>query len=192
MPNLPVRIGKGLIALASDSADLAARALVSGLMATLGHAEWFEDDAGFELASELTGAGPAFLFRFIDALTAAAAEGLGLPYDQAARLALKMVEGAGALAAASDEDPRDPGPQGGEPRRHHRGGLEGARRRPRLVRPRPPNARSLAGARSGDGRRSPVRLTDRMVGPIRLLDDRQLHSGGRTAQDRPDARIPPV
>ena len=105
MPNLPVRIGKGLIALVSDSSDLAARALVSGLMATLGHAEWFEDDAGFELASELTGAGPAFLFRFVDALAAAAAEGLGLPCDQAARLALKMVEGAGALAAASDEDP---------------------------------------------------------------------------------------
>jgi pyrroline-5-carboxylate reductase len=52
----------------------------------------------------LTGAGPAFLFRFIDAL-AAAGEAQGLPYGQAARLALAMVEGAAALAAASPDDP---------------------------------------------------------------------------------------
>lgn len=104
MPNLPVRIGKGVVALASDSDDEAARALVTRLMATLGHAEWFDDEAGFELASELTGAGPAFLFRFIDAL-AAAAGSLGLPEEQAARLTLKMVEGAGALAAAADDTP---------------------------------------------------------------------------------------
>jgi pyrroline-5-carboxylate reductase len=104
MPNLPVRIGKGAIGLSSDSHDIAAKALVTGLMATLGHAEWIEDENSFQLAGHLTGAGPAFLFRFVDAL-AAAAERLGLPFDQAQRLALKMVEGAAALAAASDDDP---------------------------------------------------------------------------------------
>lgn len=103
MPNLPVRIGKGVIPLYSDG-DPAARALVSGLMATLGHVEWFEDEAAFQLAGHLTGAGPAFLFRFIDALGEAATR-LGLAPDQATRLALRMVEGAAALAAASDDDP---------------------------------------------------------------------------------------
>jgi pyrroline-5-carboxylate reductase len=104
MPNLPVRLGKGVIGLYSDSDDGAARALVTGLMASLGHAEWFEDEGSFQLAGVLTGAGPAFLFRFIDALSAAA-ERLGLPFDQAGRLALKMVEGASALAGASQDDP---------------------------------------------------------------------------------------
>jgi pyrroline-5-carboxylate reductase len=104
MPNLPVRIGMGAIGLTSDSGDIAAKALVTGLMATLGHAEWIEDETSFQLAGHLTGAGPAFLFRFVDAL-AAAAERLGLPFDQAQRLALKMVEGAAVLAAASDDDP---------------------------------------------------------------------------------------
>jgi len=103
MPNLPVRLGKGVIGLYSDSGDLTARTLVTGLMASLGHAEWFEDEQRFALAGILTGAGPAFLFRFIDAL-AAAAERLGLSYEQARRLATAMVEGAAALAAASDED----------------------------------------------------------------------------------------
>jgi pyrroline-5-carboxylate reductase len=103
MPNLPVRIGKGVIGLCSDSGDLAARALVTGLMATLGHAEWFDDENRFQLAGHLTGAGPAFLFRFVDALSTAA-ERLGLPCDQARRLALRMAEGAAALAAGSGED----------------------------------------------------------------------------------------
>lgn len=104
MPNTPVRLRKGVIPLFSDSEDQGARDTVGTLMATLGRAEWFDDEASFHLAGTLTGAGPAFLFRFIDAL-AAAAEGLGLPKEQAARLALAMVEGASALAAASDEIP---------------------------------------------------------------------------------------
>lgn len=104
MPNLSVALGKGVVNLYSDSGDGAERALVSGLMAALGHTEWFDDETGFQLAGVLTGAGPAFLFRFIDAL-AAAAERLGLPCEQAGRLALRMVEGSAALAATSDDDP---------------------------------------------------------------------------------------
>ncbi|HYI48745.1 MAG TPA: pyrroline-5-carboxylate reductase dimerization domain-containing protein [Allosphingosinicella sp.] len=104
MPNLPVRIGKGVIGLHGDGDEIAARSLVTGLMAVLGHAEWLGTEDAFQLAGVLTGAGPAFLFRYIDAF-AGAAERLGLPFDQAGRLALKMVEGAAALAAASDDDP---------------------------------------------------------------------------------------
>ncbi|MGZ8335674.1 MAG: pyrroline-5-carboxylate reductase family protein [Allosphingosinicella sp.] len=104
MPNLPVRLGKGVIGLHSDSEDVADKANVTGLMAALGHAEWFDDEQLFQLGGVLTGAGPAFLFRFVEGL-ALAAEKLGLPHDQAARLAASMVEGAAMLAAASDEGP---------------------------------------------------------------------------------------
>ncbi len=105
MPNLPVRLGKGVTNLYSDSDDGAARALISGLMAALGHAEWFEDEDLFQAAGILTGAGPAFLFRFVEAL-GAAGEAIGLPRDQAQRLAVRMVEGSAALAAASEDSPR--------------------------------------------------------------------------------------
>jgi len=104
MPNLPVRLGKGVVALFGDSEDLTTRTLVTGLMASLGHAEWFENEERFALAGLLTGAGPAFLFRFIDAL-ANAAERLGLSYEQSARLAAAMVEGAAALPSSTGEDP---------------------------------------------------------------------------------------
>lgn len=104
MPNLPVALGKGVVTLYSDSGDVAARTMVTGLMAALGHAEWIADEELFQLAGVLTGAGPAFLFRFLQALGEAAAT-LGLPEEQAARLAAAMVEGAAALAAASREGP---------------------------------------------------------------------------------------
>jgi pyrroline-5-carboxylate reductase len=105
MPNLPVSLGKGVTELHTDEAsDEGAKADVERLMAALGHAEWFEDEALFAVASALTAAAPAFLYRFLDAL-AAAGEALGLPAGQAARLAAAMVEGAGALAVASGETP---------------------------------------------------------------------------------------
>jgi pyrroline-5-carboxylate reductase len=106
MPNTPVRLGKGVVDLYSDSDDQEARTAVGQLMAALGHSEWFADEPSFALAGHLTGAGPAFLYRFIDAL-GAAGEDLGLPASQAARLAAAMVEGAGALVAASNEPPAD-------------------------------------------------------------------------------------
>lgn len=102
MPNLPVRIGKGVIGLYGDGDDIAARTIVAGMMAALGHAEWLEDEELFQIAGVLTGAGPAFVFRFVEALCRAAAQ-LGLPKEQASRLATAMVEGAAALAAESEE-----------------------------------------------------------------------------------------
>lgn len=99
MPNLPVRLGKGVIGLHSDSADLAARNMITALMATLGHAEWFEDETLFNLVTTLAGSGPAFVYRFMEAL-AEGAEKLGFPPDQALHLTLATVEGAAALAQA--------------------------------------------------------------------------------------------
>jgi len=104
MPNIPARLGKGATSLCSDSADAAARELATRLMAAIGHVEWIEDESLFDLVSALISSGPAFVFRFIDALAGAAAA-LGLPGEQAERLATAMVEGAGALAAAAGESP---------------------------------------------------------------------------------------
>lgn len=105
MPNLPVSLRKGVTGLHTDArSDGSAIAAVERLMKALGHVEWFEDEALFSVASALTAAAPAFLYRFIDAL-AAGAEELGLPGDQAARLAAAMAQGAAILAARSDSTP---------------------------------------------------------------------------------------
>lgn len=102
MPNLPVALGKGVVGLYAQDTAAADWAQVDRLMSALGLAEWFDEEVAFQLAGVLTGAGPAFLFRFIEALGKGAAA-LGLPEDQAQRLATVMVEGAGALAASSND-----------------------------------------------------------------------------------------
>jgi pyrroline-5-carboxylate reductase len=103
MPNLAVALGKAPIALAERGLDEPGRAALVALMQPLGSPEWVEE-ADFDLVTALAGSGPAFVYRFIDALAEGAAE-LGLSRDQAGRMALAMVEGAAALAAASPHDP---------------------------------------------------------------------------------------
>nr|WP_281367536.1 pyrroline-5-carboxylate reductase [Sphingomonas chungangi] len=103
MPNTPSAIGKGVSLLHTDG-DEAVRVEAETLVRPLGLAEWIDDEALFGRVSALSGCGPAFLFRFIDAM-AKAGEAQGLAPDQAARLALATVGGAAELAAASEETP---------------------------------------------------------------------------------------
>jgi pyrroline-5-carboxylate reductase len=81
MPNLPVRIGKGAVALHAPGV---ARAPLDTLFAPL------------------SGSGPAFVYRFAEALAKGGAA-MGLDAAQADRLARATVEGAALLAAASAE-----------------------------------------------------------------------------------------
>lgn len=104
MPNLPVSLGKGVVALHSNSDDSTARATAEALMAPLGLVEWIGDEALFDAVTALSGSGPGFVYRFLEALAEAGAA-LGLPTDQALRFAVAMVEGSAALAAASGEAP---------------------------------------------------------------------------------------
>jgi len=104
MPNLPVRLGRGVVALSARSAGPEARAAAEALMRPLGLVEWIGDEALFDAATALGGSGPAFLYRFADALAAGGAA-LGLPREQADRIALAAVEGAAMLAAGSGEAP---------------------------------------------------------------------------------------
>lgn len=105
MPNLSAALGKSPIALCGDATG-AFRDTTDALMAPLGQSEWLDDEAIMDLMTALAGSGPAFVYRFIDAL-ATGATALGLPRAQADRLALAMVEGAAALAAASPHAPAE-------------------------------------------------------------------------------------
>lgn len=103
MPNTPVALGKGAVALYAPSRTPETEA-VAALMAPLGLVEWIDEEPLLDAVTALSGAGPAFLFRFIDALGAAGAD-IGLPLEQAARLALATVDGAAALAVSAGEPP---------------------------------------------------------------------------------------
>lgn len=104
MPNLPVAIGRGVTALYTSASDEDARAAAEALARPLGHVEWIAEEAQFDAVTALSGCGPGFVFRFADALAAAGAA-LGLPADQARRLALATLEGSALMAAAADVPP---------------------------------------------------------------------------------------
>ncbi|MDX3908491.1 MAG: pyrroline-5-carboxylate reductase [Sphingobium sp.] len=105
MPNTPVAVGEGVCALyADESTSPECRAACTDLMRPLGLVEWIADEDAFNLVTALSGCGPAYLFRFIDAL-AGAAEELGLERSQAERLALATVGGAATLAGQSENSP---------------------------------------------------------------------------------------
>lgn len=104
MPNLPVSLGRGVVALHTDATDPDTRATAETLMRPLGLVEWVAHEHLFHAVTALSGSGPGFVYRFIAAL-ADAGTALGLPADQAQRFAIATVEGAAALAAASPDSP---------------------------------------------------------------------------------------
>ena len=103
MPNLACALGQSPIALAEQGLDDAARDALVAFCDPLGTPAWVAEDR-FDLVTALAGSGPAFVYRFIDALGAAATR-LGLPEEQARDLAITMTQGAASLAAQSAHGP---------------------------------------------------------------------------------------
>jgi pyrroline-5-carboxylate reductase len=106
MPNLAAALGKSPLALVGQGVSAADRVAVADVLAPLGTPEWLAGEDLFDLATALVGSGPAFVYRFIDALAAGGAA-LGFAPDQAERLALAMVEGAAELARQSPHSPAE-------------------------------------------------------------------------------------
>jgi pyrroline-5-carboxylate reductase len=105
MPNTPAQIGKGMLVTCGNARVKAAdEAFVERLLATNGAIAKVEDEDLMDAVTAVSGSGPAYVFHFIECLTAAGIEA-GLPQDTAALLAMQTVMGAGALAASSDETP---------------------------------------------------------------------------------------
>lgn len=104
MPNMPAAIGQGITALHAEGTTAAENKQAEALVAPLGEVVWLESESDFDAVTALSGSGPAFLFRFIEAMSNAGSA-LGLDAKLAARLALATVAGSSALARASDETP---------------------------------------------------------------------------------------
>ncbi|WP_157217548.1 pyrroline-5-carboxylate reductase [Flavisphingomonas formosensis] len=98
MPNTPAAIGKGITALvAGPNVDGAARAYAEMLLKAVGETVWVETEAQIDAVTAVSGSGPAYFFRFTEAL-ARAGEREGLPPELAMKLARATFSGAGALA----------------------------------------------------------------------------------------------
>lgn len=104
MPNTPAAIGKGITAAAAGpgvkDGDTVA---VDRLLAPTGTVVWLEEETQFDAVTALSGSGPAYFFRFAEALAKAGTDA-GLPGTLAMQLARATFTGAAALADADPEE----------------------------------------------------------------------------------------
>ncbi len=105
MPNTPARIGAGVsVWTATAAVSAEGRAAAAALLGALGR-EWYVDDEAYlDMATAVSGSGPAYVFAFIEALVEAGVS-LGMPREMALTLATETVAGSGRLARETGEDP---------------------------------------------------------------------------------------
>jgi len=105
MPNTPALVGQGMTGLfARPEVSADERTLIEKLAAPTGQWLWVANEADLDAVTALSGSGPAYVFYFVEAMMAAAAE-MGLSEDQGRTLALATFGGATALASQSSESP---------------------------------------------------------------------------------------
>jgi len=106
MPNTPALVGKGITALFPRTAVTAAdRVLAEQVIATTGEHFWVAQEKDLDAVTALSGSGPAYVFFFLEAMTAAGIE-MGLTREQAYKLSVATFAGAAELAHASDDPPQ--------------------------------------------------------------------------------------
>ena len=104
MPNTPALVGQGMTGLFARPAAAGDGALVEQVLAPTGQLLWVATEGALDAVTAVSGSGPAYVFYFIEAMTEAGVE-MGLPPEQAHRLAVGTFTGASALAASASEPP---------------------------------------------------------------------------------------
>jgi pyrroline-5-carboxylate reductase len=102
MPNTPAAVQQGIsAAVAGPGVGGAERKRAQAILGAVGEVVWLEDEGLIDAVTAVSGSGPAYFFRFAEALSQAG-RALGLPPEIAGRLARRTLEGSGALAASTE------------------------------------------------------------------------------------------
>jgi len=103
MPNTPALIRAGITGMyAAASVTPAQKALAESILQAVGSVLWVDNEEQIDIVAALSGSGPAYFFKVMEALQAGA-EKLGLPREQANMLTLQTALGATKMAAISCE-----------------------------------------------------------------------------------------
>jgi pyrroline-5-carboxylate reductase len=105
MPNLAVRYGDGVIALADDPLLLPYKQRIEELFSPLGMLRWIPESQ-FEAVTALTGSGPAFVATLIEAMVDAAIA-MGFSAEMGYELVKQMVGGTLTMLYESPDHPCD-------------------------------------------------------------------------------------
>ena len=102
MSNLPVAVRRGVTGLYSPDADGHVQEEINNLFSALGFAMWMADEQKLAALGSVAGAGPAYVARFIAALSKAGVK-RGLTQQIASTLALETVFGTAWMAVTAGE-----------------------------------------------------------------------------------------
>ena len=107
MPNTPAQIGAGMTAwTASDRVTDIQKDLARSVLGAMGTELYVENEDSIDMATAISGSGPAYLFLFAESLIDAAEE-LGFSRDTAKTLVLETINGAGNLIRESGKEPAE-------------------------------------------------------------------------------------
>ena len=107
MPNRPALVGAGVTGVMFEpGAPGELRARLIELFEAAGQVVLLEDEALFDAVTAVSGSGPAYVFRMVEALIEGARQE-GLSAEQARALAVSTVHGAAMLLIESGTDPTD-------------------------------------------------------------------------------------
>ena len=105
MPNTPAQVGAGIsVWTASAEVSQRQREIASAILGALGKEIYVPDEGYIDMATAVSGSGPAYVFLLMEALTAAAVD-IGLPREMAQELVLETVLGAARLVHETGTPP---------------------------------------------------------------------------------------
>ena len=107
MPNTPAQIGHGMsVWTATSDVPSPVREFTESTLAALGEQVYVDDEKYVDMATALSASGPAYVFKFIEALIDAGVL-LGMPADMARKLVLQTVTGSAILTRESGKHPAE-------------------------------------------------------------------------------------
>ncbi|KAL1846730.1 hypothetical protein Plec18170_009020 [Paecilomyces lecythidis] len=106
MPNTPALLGQGASGVfASAEVTEPEKELVNALLGSVSQVtEWVDKEELLDVVTGLSGSGPAYFFNMVEHLVSSAVA-LGLPQEQASRLATQTCLGAGKMLVESPDSP---------------------------------------------------------------------------------------
>ena len=107
MPNTPAQIGEGMsVWTVTPEVTEAQKEQARSILSTMGREIFVADEGYLDMATAVSGSGPAYFFLFVECLTGAAVS-LGFAEDTAQELVLQTMLGSGQLLQKSGKPPAE-------------------------------------------------------------------------------------
>jgi pyrroline-5-carboxylate reductase len=107
MPNTPAQVGKGMTAWTSaKDLSIKDREIAGSILAAMGEEQYFADEKYIDMATAISGSGPAYVFLFIEAMIDAGVH-IGLPRNVATRLVIETILGSAEIMKKMAKHPAE-------------------------------------------------------------------------------------